>query len=200
MDFGPVLLILMAAMLQEDMACIGAGLAAARGDVSWPIAMVACVIGTVLIDLGWFSLGKFVGGWAMRRPPLAWVVSPERWSVAETAVRRRGAIVILMSRFLPGLRTPLQVVAGAMGTGFWKAAGCFALASLIYVPLVFGLAYLLGEAIMEHVPLYKRYGVPMLVAVAAALWLLLKLARPRVAAALAQVEDAEANAAPMERR
>src|SRR5690348_9380537 len=103
------------------MACVAAALAAARGDIHWLPALITCVLGAQLMDLFYFSCGRFGGRWAIDRPPIRWLVSRERLNLAVTAFGRYGSAVLVIARFTPGLRTALQFSAGLIHESMAKA-------------------------------------------------------------------------------
>src|SRR5205807_168614 len=57
----------------------------------------------------------------------------------------RGAGVVLLSRFTPGLRLPTYVAAGLLKTRFWTFALYFLLAAILWTPVLVGAAAVLGK-------------------------------------------------------
>lgn len=129
-----------ATLVSEDLACIGAGLLVSQGRLGYVGASAACFVGILAGDLGLFLLGRFFGRSAIRRRPLSWMIDEARLDRASAWFRRRGAAVIFLSRFTPGLRLPTYFAAGAARTHFRTFAFYFALAGLLWTPALVGLA------------------------------------------------------------
>src|SRR5262245_26978339 len=110
---GPLLSLALLTLLSEDVACVTAGLLVAAGRLPFPAAAAACAAGILSGDLilfgaGWLlvSIGK--ERWLRR------IVRPERLDAAVAWTRRRGALVALTSRLLPGTRTPVYIALGML--------------------------------------------------------------------------------------
>lgn len=180
MSLAPYLLILVGATIRDDVACIGAGIAVARGDVAWLPALVACFVGTLGMDVFFFCCGRYGGHWALRLPPIHWLVPERRLTQAITVLARYGSLVILVSRFLPALRTPLQFAAGLAHAKPTRALVYLVLACAIYVPLVFAGGFWFGEAVLQPLGQFQSYGLPILIAAGLAILLAVIVIRRRL--------------------
>src|SRR6266849_817135 len=56
-------------------------------------------------------------------------------------------IVVLLSRFTPGLRLPTYVAAGLLKTNFWRFTVYFLIAAAVWTPLLVGAAALFGSRV-----------------------------------------------------
>lgn len=147
-------LIAAATLVSEDLACLGAGTLVARGAIGLLPATSACFFGIVGGDLLLFLAGRCLGRKALALPPLKWVLPAERVRAASQWVTRRGAIVVLLSRFLPGTRLPVYFAAGMLGTSLPVFAFWFVAAALLWTPLLVGASMHFGsQALM---PLFGR--------------------------------------------
>lgn len=137
-----LILLAISTLLAEDLTCLAAGALVATGQVSFVAATLACLIGIVAGDLGLYGLGRFAGrrllGWTFLRSR----VTAEQLDRAGEWLSRRGAAVVFVSRFTPGMRLPVYVAAGALRTDALKFATLFTIASAIWTPLLVGLAVL----------------------------------------------------------
>ena len=108
---GAVALIAIAAatLVSEDLACLAAGLLVARGSLAFAPAATACFLGILGGDLGLVAVGRSIGRRSLRAVPLRWWVSAEAVQRAEHWFARRGASMVLASRFVPGTRLPTYV-------------------------------------------------------------------------------------------
>lgn len=137
-----VMLLLLAAstLVSEDLACIGAGLLVSQGRLAFIPATLACFLGILIGDLALFLAGRALGRPAIARAPLKWVIDEARLERASAWFQRRGAAVIFLSRFTPGLRLPTYFTAGAVRTRLRTFAFYFALAGILWTPILVGLA------------------------------------------------------------
>ncbi len=141
-------LIAFSTFVSEDLTCLAAGTLAAQGRIGFLFATAACLTGIFIGDILLFLSGRWIG-----RPALA--VAPVRWFVSEGAVTRgsewldrRGAAVIWLSRFVPGMRLPTYFAAGLLGTNVARFTGYFFLAALVWTPLIVGGAALFGATVV----------------------------------------------------
>lgn len=147
--FVVVLLLAAATLITEDLTCITAGMMVAQGRVDFALAAFACFLGIYVGDLLLFLAGRWLGRAALSRPPVKWFVNERAVQRGSEWFQHQGAKVIFISRFLPGARLPTYFAAGALRTSFWKFALYFAVACIVWTPLLVGLSALLGKGLVE---------------------------------------------------
>lgn len=174
-----MLVVAVAAMIHDDATCIAVGVYLAGGSASFGPLSMACLLGTYVGDVGWFVLGRLAGRAALKRSPVNRWVSDDAVSRARSLLEQYGSYAIIVSRFLPGLRTPIQLAAGGLYTSLPRALLHFLIAACLYTPLMIGVGAYLGDAVAA-MGLYQRYGRFGLVATALVVWLLLWLTRAAV--------------------
>ncbi len=135
-----------ATLVSEDLACIAAGLLVAAGKLAFGPAAAACFAGIFAGDMLLVLLGRRLGRAALVRWPLRGRVSPDALTWAERWFGRRGAWVIVASRFTPGTRLPTYVAAGILRMPWGRFTPWFALACAVWTPLLVGVAAVAGEA------------------------------------------------------
>lgn len=128
----------------EDAATLSGALLAVAGQLATPFGLAACFLGIWLGDLGLYALARYFG-----RPFLgrAWVkrrVNEDRLAKSEAWWKKRGLLVLLVARFVPGLRLPTYLIAGTLAVPFMSFAAVTALMGLVWVPLVFTLVWAAG--------------------------------------------------------
>lgn len=166
-----ILAIIVASWLSEDLACIAAGLLVAQGVVGFGTAVMASLIGLFTGDLALFAAGRWLG-----QPALARWLGAGKLNRAQQWLSDKGPFVIIASRFMPGTRLPTYVAAGALRMPWLKFTGYFAVATVLWTPLLVGLAMVYGEAVNHWFGGYSRIAIWVLVAGVAFLWLFTKLA------------------------
>lgn len=154
-----MVIIILATFISEDLTCIGAGLLAARGLIGfWP-ATLACLIGIIIGDVGLYLAGRFIGRKAIRKAPFKWVISESDLDRSAEWFKRRGPMIIIASRFLPGSRLPTYFSAGVIKAGFWMFIFYFLLAAVVWTPVLVGISQLLGNELLRYFSLYQDYAV-----------------------------------------
>jgi len=110
-----------------------------------PILSVAGA-GVFLGDFVAFKLGR---RWSGTRLPRALdLLGSRRWlSLVDAVVERYGLQALFGARFLPGVRLPVHILVGLQGMPVSAYTRVSLLSVIVYVPLMFGLAYAFGEEI-----------------------------------------------------
>jgi membrane protein DedA with SNARE-associated domain len=140
----------LATLVSEDLTCIVVGLLVGQGRLPFGAGVAACCAGIFVGDMLLFASGRWLGRPALDHAPLKWLVRPDQVEQSSRWLNRRGPVVIAISRFVPGLRLPTYFAAGVLRTSAWKFGGYFALAVLIWTPLLVGVAALVGERTLGY--------------------------------------------------
>ncbi len=146
--FLTLVLLSLATLVTEDLTCIGAGVLVAQGQLSFLQAVLACLFGIAVGDLLLFAAGRWVGVRAMAWPVVARYVPLSKVREATAWLQQRGLVVVLFSRFVPGLRLPTYFAAGVLATSYWRFTAYFLLAAAVWAPLLVGASALLGGAVV----------------------------------------------------
>ena len=93
-----------------------AGFAAARGQMSFTLAVIAGIVGTLLGNAFWYELARAIGS-ARIRPLFArygrWFAVDDRdFDKAEATLKKYGPVALFFGRLLPGIRTLISIPAG----------------------------------------------------------------------------------------
>lgn len=154
-----MMLIALATLISEDLACIGAGLLAARGLIGFMPAVAACFVGIMIGDMGLYLAGRWLGRPAVKKAPFKWFISEDDLEKSSDWFESRGPAIILASRFLPGSRFPTYFSAGIIGAGFWMFSFYFLLAAVAWTPILVGLSMLIGVELIQYFSVYKNYAL-----------------------------------------
>lgn len=138
----------LATFVSEDLTCITVGLMVRSGDLPWTAGLAGCYAGIVLGDLGLWLLGWLAGAlilnrdWVRRRLPGARLETIAGW------LERNGLAAVFAARFVPGLRLPTYVAAGALLRRPLRFALWAGVAAMVWTPLlVLGTATLGASAV-----------------------------------------------------
>ena len=153
--------------LPEELPVITAGILVGHQDstLKWYIMLPVVIAGVVISDGFLYGMGRFWGsrflasGWVQRN-----LVSPEKRAEIEKNFHDRGIAVLLGARLLPGIRSPMFILAGVLRVPL----GRFLLADGLYaipgVNLLFWLAYFLTDQVMEIFKKLDQYRPIVIVA------------------------------------
>src|SRR5271166_5374889 len=136
------LAILLGTFVLEDAATVMAAMRAEEGGIGIPVALLALYAGIVIGDLGLYGLGAL----ARRAPPIRRWLPDERTRPARNWLRARVFRVVLISRFLPGMRLPTYTACGYFGANIKLLALAAIVATLIWTSLLFGVVIIMRGA------------------------------------------------------
>jgi len=137
--------IILGTFILEDAATLLAAMQVASGTVSLPLALAALYAGIVLGDLGLYGLGAL----SARNPWARRLVPPRRQDIGHDWVRRRVIPLVLISRFVPGLRLPTYTTLGFLRAPIGQFALAAVGATLVWTSGLFFVCLKLG-VLMEH--------------------------------------------------
>lgn len=120
---------------------------AARGDLQWPLVILAGALGSLLGALPWYFAGRLLGldrvlRFADRRG--RWLtISRQDVERAEAWFVHKGSAVLVLGRLVPALRTVISLPAGISRLPFWRFCLWTTVGSLIWCSALTAAGYLL---------------------------------------------------------
>jgi membrane protein DedA with SNARE-associated domain len=94
------------------------------------------------------------------------IVTPEKLERVETLLRRRGKIIVVAARYLPGLRAPTYFTVGHSRLPYWEFLLFDGIAALISAPLWVCLGFWFGEDVQRAAREAARFGNYLLLGIA----------------------------------
>lgn len=173
-----MLVIILSTLISEDLTCIGTGLMIARGLIGFFPGTLACLVGIFFGDILLYLAGRWLASSTLHKAPLKWFITEKDIQLSYHWFQAKGPSIIIASRFIPGTRFPTYFSAGAIGASFGMFILYFGVASIIWTPILVGLALLLGNEMIEYFSLYQEYALWVLVGVLAILFVLFKIIIP----------------------
>lgn len=174
-----MVLIALTTLVTEDGASIGAGLLVAQGTMNYLPAMLAALTGIVVGDVLLFLAGRYLSRPLLSKAPFRWFFSKDAIDRASEWVSRRGAAVIIASRFIPGTRLPTYVAAGSLGLSIWKFLFYFIIASILWTPLLVWFAVIFGEQLLTNfLDIYENYALWIFLGLVLVIMTIVKLIVP----------------------
>ena len=152
-EFSPVIIffaLVFATFVSEDLACLTAGALAGQGRISFLLAVSACVAGIFIGDLLLYFIGRKFGRKISKTRFFSRFVSEKSIEKASSWLDERGAEAVFLSRFVTGLRLPTYLAAGFLRTNSRKFILYFLLATLVWTPILVGLAAFASGAVSTN--------------------------------------------------
>ena len=158
---------------------LGAGALAGNGRLSLWLAAALALAGTVVGDLVWYEIGR-IGGQRVLKWMCRMAIEPDTCvrNGAET-LTTHGASALLIAKFVPGLNSIGQPLAGALGMPRRRFVVFDVLGAVLWVGLYIGLGYAFHDQLAEAVLLANRLDswAVVIAAVAFGLYLGIKVIR-----------------------
>jgi membrane protein DedA with SNARE-associated domain len=132
----------------EEVFIIGAGILSAQGDLRPEIAFSACLLGALVGDAVMYAIGRRFGHnliWV--HPKFAKFVGADREEYFERAIERHGFKVLMLARFMVGVRGPVYLAAGVVRLPFLRFLLWDLIAATLVVAAFFSLSYSFGDDI-----------------------------------------------------
>ncbi len=133
-----------------------------RGLITMMIVGLAGILcGDAIIFLAGRRFGHRIADFA----PLRRIVTPAKLEAVEKQIRRRGNLVVIVARFLPGLRAPTFFTVGHAKMPLWEFVAFDGAAALVSAPLWVGLGFWLGSDLQELARAASRFSHYIMLAV-----------------------------------
>ncbi|HTY77162.1 MAG TPA: DedA family protein [Candidatus Bathyarchaeia archaeon] len=143
----------------EETVLLVAGFLVWTGQLRLDIVLAVGVFSAVAGDNIGFWLGRRFGRAALERHA-HWILGhPERLGAMQRFVARRGAIAVIIARFLPGLRFMAGPLAGALGFPAWRFFVANVTGALIYVPIMIGAGWAVGYGLGDYLEPLRRSAI-----------------------------------------
>jgi membrane protein DedA with SNARE-associated domain len=140
--------------IPEELPVIGAGIWVAStpefGPLRWLILPV-CFVGVLISDVLLYGIGRLWGTRLLELPFLARLMPPGKREQIEANFQRYGVSILLLVRWLPGIRSPMFITAGTMRLPLHKFIVADAIAAVVGHSLLFFLAYWFGDQFRDLV-------------------------------------------------
>lgn len=156
---------------------------AVQGVLPLPLVFVVVTAGSVVGAAIDYGIGRRLGDAAERRlpgenPRRPWA-SLERLRAIEARYRRHGDLLILVNRFVPGIRGLFFVAAGTSKMPFRRVMFLGAVSAGVWNALLLGAGLAVGENLERLLQLFRAYSVFAWVALGAvtAAYLIYRLVR-----------------------
>lgn len=138
--------------IPEEVAIVLAGVLSAEGSLIPSAALAACLVGAILGDSVMYAVGYHWGRSLLNaHPRLAKLLHAEREPTFEAAIERHALKVMLLSRFMVGIRGPVYLAAGVVRMPFRRFLLFDSICASLVVSTFFLLSYAFGENVISWI-------------------------------------------------
>jgi membrane protein DedA with SNARE-associated domain len=136
----------------EEVAIVLAGVLSSQGNLLAGPALAACLAGALLGDCIIYAVGRRWGpGLLVSHPRFARLLRADREAKFEEAIERHALKVLLLARFMVGIRGPVYLAAGAVRMPFRRFVLYDVLGVTMVAGGVFGLSYAYGDNVFQWI-------------------------------------------------
>jgi len=136
--------------IPEEVPIVLAGIFSSQGRLEPGWAFAACLFGALLGDSLMYAIGYHFGhGLVAAHPKFGKFVGAQREAYFEQAIQRHGFKVMLLARFMVGIRGPVYLAAGVVRIPFRRFLLWDLVCATLVVGTFFGLSYTYGEQITD---------------------------------------------------
>jgi len=150
--FGALVLAGAGAPIPEELPTITAGIWVASnpelGLTRW-LALPVCFAGVLISDVMLYSIGRFWGPRLLQHRWVAKVVPADKRQQIEDNFHEHGVKILLLVRWLPGIRSPMFITAGIMRLPAIRFVIADGVAAVLGHSMLFFLAYWFGDSFRE---------------------------------------------------
>lgn len=168
--FGILVICGLGVPMPEDISLILGGFLAFQGKADLSIMMLVGYLGILVGDSIIFFAGRRIGSKVGQSPNglIGRVITPEKRARVETLFKRQGEKIVMLARFMPGVRTVTYFTAGSVGMRYVRFALFDSLAALVSAPVFVYLGFRFGgelDWLFEQIKNGQRTVLLVLVAV-----------------------------------
>jgi len=149
--------------LPGETAIVAAAVLAADGSLSLPLVILAGAVGAMLGDSTAYWIGR-AGGGPIKRT-VSRFAGADRLVAAERMVQRQGAALVVVGRFLPGIRIAINLSCGAGQMAYPRFLAFDTVGAVVWSSQAALLGYFAGKAFADQlwVAFVVAFGVTALV-------------------------------------
>lgn len=196
--FGILVVCGLGVPLPEDISLILGGYLAYQGSADLTVMMAVGFLGILVGDSLIYLVGRRLG----ERPHSGWlgrIITPEKRAVVASMFEKHGRKVVMIARFMPGVRAVTYFTAGSVKMNYFQFIFWDGLAAIVSAPLFIYLGYRFGDemdALMAKVKEGQFAVLAVLAVVGIGAWLYHRRRKARLAAECeaAAIEAGDAHA------
>ena len=152
--------------LPEEVPIVAAGIASSVGTLDPWLAFLSCVVGALAGDTILYAIGYHFGhSLIYRHPRVAALLHADREAKLEQMIRKHEVKVLVLSRFMIGVRAPVYLAAGVLRVPFARFFLIDIVCATTVVGIFFWLSYAYGQKLTRLIK-QSEIGLSVIVVVA----------------------------------
>jgi membrane protein DedA with SNARE-associated domain len=151
--------------LPGETAIVTAAVLASSGDLNLPLVILSGAVGAMIGDSSAYWIGRAGGGWIKRA--VTRMAGADRLEAAERMVARNGAALVVVGRFLPGIRIAINLSCGAGQMTYRRFVTFDLIGAVLWSSQAALLGYFAGKAFADQlwVAFVVAFGITAVVGV-----------------------------------
>ncbi len=142
--------------IPEEVPIVLAGVLSAQGAMDGRLAFAACVIGAILGDCVMYAIGYHWGHNLLKdHPRFARFLHAERETRFEEVIQNHGFKVMLLARFMVGIRSPVYLAAGIVRIPFRRFLLIDLFCATLVIGVFFSLSYFFGQQVVDYLRTFE---------------------------------------------
>ena len=134
------------------------GALAARGNYSLAALLATAVSASLIADLGWYSVGRRVGGPVLRTLCKISLSPDSCVRQTESIFARWGAQSLMVAKFIPGFASVATAMAGVLRVPLWRFVPADAIGATLWSGVAIALGYIFRNAIDDVLAVLQEMG------------------------------------------
>jgi len=134
------------------------GALAARGNYSLAALLATAVGASLIADLGWYSVGRRVGGPVLRTLCKISLSPDSCVRQTESIFARWGAQSLMVAKFIPGFASVATAMAGVLRVPLWRFVPADAIGATLWSGVAIALGYIFRNAIDDVLAVLQEMG------------------------------------------
>jgi membrane protein DedA with SNARE-associated domain/rhodanese-related sulfurtransferase len=134
------------------------GALASRGFYSLPALLATAVVASLIADLGWYSVGRRVGGPVLRTLCRISLSPDSCVRQTESIFSRWGAQSLMVAKFIPGFASVATAMAGVLRVPLWRFLPADAIGAMLWSGVAIALGYIFRNAIDDVLAVLQELG------------------------------------------
>jgi len=174
-DYGYIIIFIVTLLEGETILLVG-GFAAQQGYLNLELAMLSAFIGSTFGDQFFFQLAKWKGTSLINRSAML----SRNFPKAQRLVDKYGSFIVLIARYMYGIRTPLVMMCGMANMHTLQFTILNIIAAAVWAVAFGTLGYLFGktaEIVVGDVGKYENIIIGGVIVLAAIFWAVRHLRR-----------------------
>ena len=151
-EYGYIVLFVWS-MMEGETGLIMAGLLCHTGDMNVPLSILVAGTGSFVMDQVWFYIGKNNKAYVHKK----FSAHRRKFAKSRLLLRKYGAWVIFLQRFIYGMRTIVPVVVGMSGYDKFKFGVVNVISGFIWASVTIIPAYIFGDKILAGLNWLKHH-------------------------------------------